>query len=399
MGNKTAKDAYDASKKVVPEESPVEAVERILSNTKSAAILNGVRSASIQTDILEKRKQAILEHLVKADKAFKNYKMSSIPFFFIGYEAHSLKNYDDMDETADIRTGAALWMLEELNKSGELDSAAELLPDASGSFIDMPDIVSPAYGSDLIEEMVLTMPESLMTQNFPEVFAEVVRKIRPESVQKAAERFKRLQWEIVSKHMKCSSVLEKQVMSLSKGTDVENAPCSRMLQNKYYKALEKVHKIASVQKTLDARTGDLLCMSKGETYQLLGVEELTEILAGFKVENPYEVCFALVYLLANGDSAPWLLTSGVALMECVMRILPWAVRYNEGTDLTDSDYNFNGWLNRDPEKDDLNLFNTMVGKRNLAQVLYLWGHCVTPVNLHPFAEEKKELIKCGIDEK
>ncbi len=54
-----------------------------------------------------------------------------------------------------------------------------------------------------------------------------------------------------------------------------------------------------------------------------------ELMNGFKIGNPYEICFAYFYLLDSGSSLPWLMGLSGAVLNFAVELLPWTNDYNE----------------------------------------------------------------------
>ena len=52
-------------------------------------------------------------------------------------------------------------------------------------------------------------------------------------------------------------------------------------------------------------------------------EEIADIWDGFEIEDPYELCFAFLYLVDQGSDYPWLYYPGVTLFSMTMDTLPW----------------------------------------------------------------------------
>jgi len=64
-------------------------------------------------------------------------------------------------------------------------------------------------------------------------------------------------------------------------------------------------------------------------------EESAHKLTSLTVKNPYETCFALLYLLDSGSNLPWLYGQGLMVMAAAARELPW---YYEDEDEDDIDF-------------------------------------------------------------
>ena len=135
-----------------------------------------------------------------------------------------------------------------------------------------------------------------------------------------------------------------------------------------------------------------------------GSREVAEALAGFSVDDPYALCFALFYLIDNGDDAPWLMRSGCALMRCAHALLPWNIREEDWDDddwdawFEGMQYNQNGWLEREAPPEQLDYYHEKHNGKNLAQIIYGLCRSVVPTGLHPFEEEREQLIAEGMDE-
>ena len=134
-----------------------------------------------------------------------------------------------------------------------------------------------------------------------------------------------------------------------------------------------------------------------------GSQEIADCTAGFEITDPYEMCFALFYLIDTGDDSPWLINSGHALMLCVQRMLPW---YIDKSDWEPEDidawyegmsYDRNDWLEQD-NSDEVNFYQKKHGDKNLAQLIYDLCHTVVPVGMHPFEKDRSKFIKEGMDE-
>ena len=71
---------------------------------------------------------------------------------------------------------------------------------------------------------------------------------------------------------------------------------------------------------------DFLISNEEEIEQYHLPDRLKEKFNSFFVEDPFALCFALIYLSDIGDNYPWLMYSGGALMHYVYSLLPWYVK-------------------------------------------------------------------------
>ena len=119
-----------------------------------------------------------------------------------------------------------------------------------------------------------------------------------------------------------------------------------------------------------------------------------------EIADPYELCFALLYLIEADDDLPWLYGVGCGLMAEVIENLPWGIiEYDETDD--DAWENWPAELPKSvslPEwyarkyrrKDDFDF------PRNLAQILYEETGCVLPRDMDIYGCRAKLLGKYGI---
>ena len=60
--------------------------------------------------------------------------------------------------------------------------------------------------------------------------------------------------------------------------------------------------------------------------RVMNSRELGKVMGEFKAENPFELCFALIWMLGSGDDAIWSMKAGTAVLSAAGRMLPWYVR-------------------------------------------------------------------------
>ena len=178
---------------------------------------------------------------------------------------------------------------------------------------------------------------------------------------------------------------------------------NRTLNSTYNSAL-RGQKLIEDQREYSIKFDAYLQMNRKSLQKAAGSREVADALEGFIVEDPFELCFALIYLLDSGDDAPWLMRSGSALMLYVLRMLPWYIDWDDWND-DDWDawydglrYDRNEWMKKEKVKDQINYYHEKHGDRNLAQVIYDLCRTIVPTGLHPFEEDRKRLIDEGMDE-
>jgi len=121
------------------------------------------------------------------------------------------------------------------------------------------------------------------------------------------------------------------------------------------------------------------------------------------ITDPYELCFALLYLIELDDNIPWLYGACIGLMSEVVKCLPWGFYHYEEED-------DDVWFNPDPEPQKpitipdwyerkyyyKNSDMEFRSPRNLAQIVYEETGCIMPRDLHLYDGKHKILGKYGI---
>lgn len=142
------------------------------------------------------------------------------------------------------------------------------------------------------------------------------------------------------------------------------------------------------------------CISKEECERQYGAE-VADVMNPIAVADPFELCFALLYLIDSGDDMPWLYGAGVGMMNEVAEALPWGVlEYDEEEDrvvfgdaVAGKPSAMPDWYERRyvPKKRDVFDF-----PRSLAQIIYEETGCIMPRDMHRFDSELKSLGRYGI---
>ena len=172
------------------------------------------------------------------------------------------------------------------------------------------------------------------------------------------------------------------------------------LNDRHEKAIDKLNAAWSKKTNFCAtlnRQGYLTRKYCEETYGI-AVSSRMEMLP---VTDPYELCFALLYLLEQDNDIPWLYGACIGLMEEVSACLPWGfygydetddVVWNGESTFTKKPVAFPDWYERtycyNGNEEDY--------PHNLAQLIYEETGCLMPRNLHKYDCKSKILGKFGI---
>lgn len=159
-------------------------------------------------------------------------------------------------------------------------------------------------------------------------------------------------------------------------------------------------------------------------------DEVTEQMKPLAISDPYEICFALLWLVESGSDLPWLYGVGCGLMKEVTLCLPWGINdYDEtedpiwgiedldevlgeestGTPLSENEPEhmkgrpaltpdgipslIQDWYERRYGEDNEEKSSY---RRSLAQILYEETGCLMPRNLHQYDSRLQALREYGV---
>ena len=138
----------------------------------------------------------------------------------------------------------------------------------------------------------------------------------------------------------------------------------------------------------------------------------------FHISDPYELCFALLWLIESGSDLPWLYGPGCGLMQEVVESLPWGViEYDEYDDpVWSPEADGSGeqmssdnrekqrtpakqsptpdWYERSyvPKDED----DPFTFKRSLAQIVYEETGCIMPRDMHKYDDRLRAIKGYGV---
>ena len=390
-----------------------------------------------------RRQKAILNYLDRAEAEFKSFGLTSVVESFTQVELNPASNYNHLDIDGDLRIGAALWILDKLRASGRLNEAFEILPDTAGDlnvFCLPMDFHHPCYDNDLIQSVICVLTwryanerhdrnDSVLTEENArgkepnDRYKALLNLLPEEDVNAACESFKSKLWELTSRKLKGLAYFDKALeQTLTQIRKMGTVPVMGRLLVKPMKGspmmggfpgdmmsdvedlVQSGKELLEQSREFQVRFDKYLRMNRKQVRKETRSREIADALEGFTVEEPYSFCFALFYLIDHGDDAPWLISSGCALMLYTLQMLPW---YMNQEDWNDDDwdawyegmrYNKNGWLEREAPPEQLDFFHEMHGGKNLAQIIYEMCRGVVPIGLHPFEAEREKLVEEGLEE-
>lgn len=218
------------------------------------------------------------------------------------------------------------------------------------------------------------------------------------------------------------------------GFDI-NTPASKLYLEKM-SLLKDIYsrnqKLEEEINAIDEDTDELVY--EGYRWALMSAEQLeyyisqeaADIFSDFVIDDPYEMCFALLYLFESGSDLPWLYYPARCVMNIAAGMLPW-----HGKELyPDEEEKDEFWYPYDAKgnafetiQEQLDYLNAKLPKKykipelkdwyrldysdkekeygfservNLAQVVYRLTGCIMPRNLHRYDTAVRDLERYGI---
>ena len=428
--------------------------------------------------VFAKRKtDAMLFYLDKLKWEFRSAWSSDLETRFIQNELYPVNDYNLLDCCFTLRTGAALWMLDELKTAGKLDDVMKLFPVMiRDKKVFLPEkFYHPCYSNDLIESMIFALSVRYVKEhtkktrldefyryvivsqgnakNEPvnDFFQSILDLLPEDRIKCVCDEFREKVWDLACRFLKgqnylqaqydgyCDTVLQdlksdveepcasngsfslvvgpvanpsesfmKNVASPLSGCSPANS-MSPLLNSGFYIGNEKrnafdsgfASQVLEKRKRLDDVNSFILLfdyylvMDRDTLLKNTGSEEMTDIMSGFSVDDPYGMCFALVYLLDHGDDAPWLARSGGSLMRYVLNSFPFVAMSREDKKQFDE-----GIYDKDlyTEGKRLDLYGRYYDGMNLAQILYrLSGSGVVSSSVLPSALNPEHPLLKSVD--
>ena len=409
-------------------------------------------------EIIKRRKSAVYAYILKAVREYPEAaeQMISIEETIAGLEAGpSRTTYGGLDMQEYILMAAAIWILDDLKMNGRIYDAYEFLPQDYDDIMsmDLPmNFYDPCFESDLIQSVMSVIHNrnrqpgkkrtfwrdfddpcdaagkkpSVAESEYRRCFEGLMKLINPEHAKAAGETFKDKVWDAMKRYIDAMRVLDRQDIQAVRraqqnGTSQpsilmvnpkESSERDMMLAVK--DAMETLDETNNIRRKLDLEFEEYIGMDAKEVADRIGSVRAAKKMAGFTIDDPYEICFGLLYLLDKGDDAPWLLHTSYCVLWNAAKLLPWFVpldkspaveEWNE-EDWDDWDdgaliYNQDGWILRqekEESEDKTDYYHKMYGGKNIAQIIFDMTGAAVPRNLHPFEKQRKELKENGMDE-
>lgn len=358
--------------------------------------------------------------------------------------------YDELDACFLLCQGAAIWMLDQIVESAGTVELCRLLSEFDNT-IDIPEVYDTRYAPNLITRMICMLlcrygeddknviPSSYFTRRDENsIFDEILTLIPENAKSTAAENLQRKYWEwadlyfealypVVQSNNALHKRMErfenelKELTARNLSRRAQNTALSLLLPEKVlnddvYRRQEEILRIENRMEELTEAAGNMSDQLHEYRYSSVQIDmmdrqsvleymapEIVDKMLAFPIEDPYEICFALLYLLNQDDDCVWSYSFMLAVVSRAAAMLPWSgAVFNESND--------GYWYNNDekipPQPLDSEWYERKyigdrdaTGRRddvNLAQLVYQYTGVIVPRNTRRYDGAEKKLRKNGL---
>lgn len=375
------------------------------------------------------------------DRFAEKYPMSDVERSFAHISSLPISTYDRLDDDTSFLLGAAIWMLDHLKDAGQLEDACDLLPVVTEAY--MPDVYDTCYGFDVLAGMLQIIHERndadtiASTSKSDSVFRKLLDMIPDMDKEVAVADFKERFWNwadlyfqgldrLLTENYKNDQALSR-LLKQTKAYDEEHfkpkkaAPLMMMAKTPVATAtpplfgkpnpddprrqmqdmidrMERLHK--KMEEILD-KCSDYQLMApqvsisdKGRIQEIAG-EELTDALCKFPIADPYEICFAVLYMFDQDDDYIWTYGFALAVATRAASMLPWGQnRYDADEDVYEPVKLEPKWYASD-YVEDIEIDGAFYDS-SLAQIVYEYSGGVLPRTMGRYDRLKPVLKKRGL---
>ena len=415
-------------------------------------------------DFAHRRKTAVLSNLKFLESKLQSIDPDYGIEAFVEHSFVPYGNYEGLEQESDLSLAAALWILGLLRKNNKLGEANDIISNYCQDYDNWylpPDFSHPCFSNDLINSLV-----TIISKRYPhndhsgtiitlgnakrirpdKVYSQIIELLPKSEVEQACRTFKEKIYDVSLRFTKGAAYFLRQdsylyeeniktVMSAvhswgqtTSGVDINDlddlSKADVFTQNIYRNEPERISN-SFIANLTASKVGelssqiDIIMEKKGKFYMSfpkylsldakdvledIKIQAIADCFDDFSVSDPYELCFALIYLLDTGDDLPWLFNDGFSLMYSVQRMLPW---YVDKTKWNSDDYdvwydneityNRNNWLEQ-KQTNEVNYFHIKHKGRNVTQLIYDLCHVVLPTGMHPFEKDRQKFIQEGMKE-
>lgn len=403
------------------------------------------------TDVYCKRRiKAVMNLLPKFKERYgKQYPELEMEEDLANIASLPVMTYDSIERSASLCLGAALWMLDRTWESETILEVSDLLPE-SYSGVDCVDVYDTRFHHSVFKKMLLVIqtrygkdkskyvvPESIFDKRDPEdAFHKIMALLPPERIELAVENLKQKFWEWADLYFAVLSPMVKELNRLDEAMDRLEDQMREYLDRKPKKPdfaalkdltlmddrpligrlseeeqmIRQMEGLEEKRKKAEHRIYNLHFVSlsagvhgKKQIAECVG-DNFAEAFCNFHIDDPYEMCFAILYLLDQDDDYAWVYSFMTAVVCRAAAMLPWGLElYSEMDD--GIWFQDNEWI--EPKPFDPEWYETKYAGElyeddddphdvSLAQLVYQYTGAVLPRDMNRFDGLKKELRAKGL---
>ena len=403
------------------------------------------------TDVYCKRRiKAVMNLLPKFKERYgKQYPELEMEEDLANIASLPVMTYDSIERSASLCLGAALWMLDRAWESETILEVSDLLPE-SYSGVDCVDVYDTRFHHSVFKKMLLVIqtrygrdkskyvvPESIFDKRDPEdAFHKIMALLPQKRIELAVENLKQKFWEWADLYVAVLSPMVKELNRLDEAMDQLEDQMREYLDRKPKKPdfaalkdlalmddrpligrlseeeqmIRQMDGLEEKRKKVEHRIYNLHFVSlsagvhgKKQIAECVG-DDFAEAFCNFHIDNPYEICFAILYLLDQDDDYVWAYSFMTAVVCRAAAMLPWGLElYSEMDD--GIWFQDNEWI--EPKPFDPEWYETKYAGEwceddddphdvSLAQLVYQYTGAVLPRDMNRFDGLKKELRAKGL---
>lgn len=403
------------------------------------------------TDVYCKRRiKAVMNLLPKFKERYgKQYPELEMEEDLANIASLPVMTYDSIERSTSLCLGAALWMLDRAWESETILEVSDLLPE-SYSGVDCVDVYDTRFHHSVFKKMLLVIqtrygkdkskyvvPESIFDMRDPEdTFHKIMALLPPERIELAVENLKQKFWEWADLYFAVLSPMVKELNRLDEAMDRLEDQMREYLDRKPKKPdfaalkdlalmddrpligrlseeeqmIRQMEGLEEKRKKVEHRIYNLHFVSlsagvhgKKQIAECVG-DDFAEAFCNFHIDDPYEICFAILYLLDQDDDYAWVYSFMTAVVCRAATMLPWGLElYSEMDD--GIWFQDNEWI--EPKPFDPEWYETKYAGEwyeddddphdvSLAQLVYQYTGAVLPRDMNRFDGLKKELRAKGL---
>jgi len=286
----------------------------------------------IQNEVVTNRRKRAIKNVMPVimEKYNGEYDQNLLVHHFSLYCSNSgvdSRTLGSRDRITHWSTAAAIWVLDELKANGKI---SELDIEKYYSQDSKPLIKDSVHSEKLVTAMTNLIKKQMMNNKllFSDINAEypksnvsneaykdflkVIELINPESVKKADFNLESKIYEIID------AFLTAALLEYDGKASCKCAICGSHCVARYLKKA-KIHKAMEV---LPIYINGLMVCSATEVLKK-PTKYLNKFTKTFKIENPYETCFAVFHMIASGNDLVWLYSPLFPILKQCWLEFPW----------------------------------------------------------------------------